>query len=194
MGNKDPFDFVPTESGEELLYRRENATFHRSFAYCLAASDHAAYFYVRGLRLQARWVRVPIVEIVEVIVAPFSRGSTLVAILSAALLGAVVGANVLDGHLWVALMYGALILYFSYISLKSLRDRTEMSIIKKNGTFTFRSLEDHYSAEKQYDRKFVLELTSVLEQIRINVEYRSLVPPTTPTQTASQPVTRPDGA
>jgi hypothetical protein len=194
MGRKDPFEFVPTESGEELLYRRENTTFHRSFAYCLAASNHAAYFYVRWLRLHARWVRVPIVEIAKVVVAPYSRGSTLVVIGSAALLGAVVGIQLLDRHWWVALMLGALILYFSYISLKSLRDRTEISIIKKNGTFTFRSPEDHHSAEKQYDRKFALELVSVLEQIGINVEYRDLAPLATPTQPASRAVPRLDGA
>jgi len=182
MDRKNPFDFVPIKPGEQLLFRRENTTFHRSFAYCLAASNQAAYFYVRGLGLRARWVRVPIAEIVKVTVAPYSRGSVLVVVGSAALLCAVVGAHVLDDRLWVALMFGALILYFSCISLMSLRNRPEMSINKKNGTFTFRSPEDHYSAEKQYDRRFILELSSVLEQIGINVEYRGLVPPTTPMQ------------
>jgi hypothetical protein len=192
MDGKDPFDFVPTEPAEELLYRRENPTFHRSFAYCLAASNRAAYFYVRGLRLRARWVRVPIMDITRVSVTPYSRGSAVVLIAAAALFSGVVGAHVLNGQWWPALTFGALILYFTFISLQSLRDRTEISIIKRNGIFRFRSPEDHYSAEKQYDRKFVLELTSVLEQIGINVEYRGLAPPSATALPSSRPMTRPD--
>src|SRR5580692_2930661 len=43
MATKNPLDFIPTEPGEKLLYSRANTTFHRSFEYCLAASERAVY-------------------------------------------------------------------------------------------------------------------------------------------------------
>jgi len=74
MAIRNPLDFIPTEAGEHLLYTRANTTFHRSFEYCLAASERAVYFYVWGLRLRPRWVRVPLTDIVKVVVANYSGG------------------------------------------------------------------------------------------------------------------------
>jgi hypothetical protein len=170
MPTKNPLDFIPTEPGENLLYTRANTTFHRSFAYCLAASERAVYFYVWGLRLRPRWVRVPIADIVKVVVAPYSGGRAPVFVMAGALLSGVVGAHILNTQWWSALAFGTFIVYLGYLAVKSLLDRTQMLIIEQKGKFIYRSPPDTYSAEKQYDRKFLLELSAVLEQIGVTVE------------------------
>jgi hypothetical protein len=191
MATRNPLDFIPTEPEEQLLYTRANITFHRSFEYCLAASERAVYFYVWGLRLRPRWVRVPLTDIVKVVIANYSGGRAPVFVMAGALLGGVVGAHVLNTQWWSALALGTFIIYLGYISMKSLFDRTQMLILKRNGKFIYRSPPDTYAAEKQYDRKFVLELSMVLEQIGVTVENLDVVSPNTSSQSIRQPPTRP---
>src|SRR5207253_9060210 len=138
---KSPLDAVPTESVEKLLYTRAKATFHRSFEYCLAASDRALYFYVWGLRLRPRWVRIPLGEIERVVIAPYSGGRSRTIALVVILFGVVVGAHVLNQAWWVALLFGSLILYWGYVSIKSLRGRTEIIVKRGKTSFVFRSQE-----------------------------------------------------
>jgi hypothetical protein len=190
MATKNPLDFIPTEPGEQLLYSRANTTFHRAFEYCLAASERAVYFYLWGLRLRPRWVRVPITDIVKIVVVPYSGGRAPVLVMAGALLSGVVGAHVLNTEWWSALAFGTFIVYLGYLAMKSLLDRTQMLIIKQNGKFIYRSPADTYSAEKQFDRKFVLELSVVLEQMGVTVENLGVASPNTPTQSATQPPTR----
>jgi hypothetical protein len=190
MAIKNPFDFIPTEPGEQLLYTRANTTFHRSFKYCLAASERAVYFYVWSLRLRPHWVRMPIMDIVKVVIAPYSGGRAPVFVMAGALLGAVVGAHVLNTQWWSALAFGTFIVYLGYICMKSLLDRTQMLILRQKSKFIYRTPADTYAAEKQYDRKVVLELSSVLEQIGVKVENLGVASPSTPTQSISQPPTR----
>ena len=191
MAIRNPLDFIPTEAGEHLLYTRANTTFHRSFEYCLAASERAVYFYVWGLRLRPRWVRVPLTDIVKVVIANYSGGRAPVFVMAGALLGGVVGAHVLNTQWWSALALGTFIIYLGYISMKSLFDRTQMLILRRNGKFIYRSPPDTYAAEKQYDRKFVLELSTVLEQIGVTVENLGVVSPNTSSQSVTRPPTRP---
>jgi hypothetical protein len=186
MASKNPLDSIPTEPGEQLLYTRANTTFHRSFEYCLAASERAVYFYLWGLRLRRRWVRVPITDIVKVVVAPYSGGRAPVFVMAAALFGGVVGAHLLNTQWWSALAFGTFIVYLGYLSMKSLLDRTQMLIIKKKGKFIYRTPADTYAAEKQYDRKFVLELSTVLEKMGVAVANLGVVSPSTPTKSATQ--------
>jgi hypothetical protein len=190
MVSKNPLDFIPIEPGEKLLYRRANTTFHRSFEYCLAASERAVYFYLWGLRFRPRWVRVPIKDIVKVVIAPYSGGRLPVFVMAAALFTGVVGAHVLNTQWWSALAFGTFIVYLGYLSMKSLLDRTQMLIIKQKGKFIYRSPPDTYAAEKHYDRKFILELSAVLEQIGITVENHGVVWPITPSQSVTQPPPR----
>jgi hypothetical protein len=185
MATKNPLDFIPTEPGEKLLYSRANKTFHRSFEYCLAASERAVYFYLWRLRFRPRWVRVPIKDIVKVVVAPYSGGRLPVFVMAAALFTGVVGAHVLNTQWWSALAFGTFIVYLGYLSMKSLLDRTQMLIIKQNGRFIYRTPSDTYAAEKQYDRKFVLELSAVIEQMGVTVENLGVASPNTPSQSAS---------
>ena len=107
MATNNPLDFIPTETGETLLHSRANATFHRSFEYCLVASESAVYFYLWGLRLRPRWVRVPITEIVKVAITPYSAGRAPVLVMAAALYIGVVGAHLLNTQWWSALAFGA---------------------------------------------------------------------------------------
>jgi hypothetical protein len=186
----NPLDFIPTEPGEKLLYSLANNTFHRSFEYCLAASDHAVYFYIWGLRLRPHWVRLPITDIVQVVIAPYSGGRAPVFVMVVALLIGVVGAHVLNTEWWSALAFGTFIVYLGYLSMKSLLDRTQMLIVQQKGKFIYRSPPDTYAAEKQYDRKFVLELSAVLEEMGIRVENLGVVSPITPTNSAAQARTR----
>jgi hypothetical protein len=159
MATKKPLDFIPTEHGEKLVYSRANTTFHRSYEYCLAASERAVYFYIWGLRLRPHWVRVPITDIVKVVIAPYSGGRAPVLVMAGALFVSVVGAHVLNTKWWSALAFGTFIVYLGYLSMKSLLDRTQMLIVKQQGKFIYRSPADTYTAEKHYDRKFVLELS-----------------------------------
>ena len=177
MATKNPLDFIPTDIGEKLLYSRANATFHRAFEYCMAASERAIYFYVWGLRLRPRWERVPITDIVKVVITPYSGGRAPVFVMSAALFGGVVGAHVLNTRWWSALAFGTFIVYLGYLSMKSLLNRTQVLIMKLQGIFIYRSPPDAYAAEKQFDRKFILELCSVLEQVGVNVENHCISSP-----------------
>jgi hypothetical protein len=141
-----------------------------------------------GLRLRPRWVRVPITDIVKVVVAPYSGGRVPVFVMAGALLSSVVGAHILNTE--SALAFGTFIVYLGYLALTSLLDRTQMLIVKQNSNFIYRSPADTYAAEKQYDRKFVLELSAVLEQIGVTVENLGVASPNTPTQSATQPPIR----
>jgi hypothetical protein len=192
MATKNPLDFVPTEPGEKLLYSPANTTVHRLFEYCLAASDRAVYFYVWGLRFQPRWVRVPITDIVKVVITPCSGGRAPVFVMAGALLGAVVGAHLLNTEWWSALAFGTFIVYLGYLSMKSLLDRTQILIVKQHGRFIYiyRSPPDTYAAEKHYDRKFLLELSAVLEEMGVTVVNLGVGSSNTPTHSATQPPTR----
>jgi hypothetical protein len=181
---------IPTEPGEQLLYIRANTTFHRSFEYCLATSERAVYFYVWGLRLRPHWERVPITDIVKVVITPYSGGRAPVLVMAGALLTGVVGAHGLNTEWWTALAFGSFIVYLGYLSMRSLLERTQMLIVRQGGKFVYRSPPDIYAAEKQFDRKFVLELSTVLEQLGVTVENLGIASPNTPTQAAAQPPTR----
>ena len=124
------------------------------------------------MRLRPRWVRIPLGEIERVVIAPYSGGRSRTIALVVILFGVVVGAHVLNQAWWVALLFGSLILYWGYVSIKSLRGRTEIIVKRGKTSFVFRSPEDPYADEKQHDRKFLLELGSVLQQIGVEVENR----------------------
>lgn len=190
MTAKNPLDFIPTEPGEQLLYTRANTTFHRVFDYCLATSERAVYFYVWGRRIRPHWVRVPITDIVKVVITPYSGGRAPVLVMAGTLLTGVVGAHVLNTEWWTELAFGTFIVYLGYLSMRSLLERTQMLIVKQRGKFVYRSPPDTYAAEKQFDRKFVLELSTVLEQIGVTVENLGVASPNTATQSATQPPTR----
>jgi hypothetical protein len=72
--------------------------------------------------------------------------------------------------------------------MKSLLDRTQMLIITQTGKFIYRTPADSYVAEKQYDRKFVLELSTVLGQLGVSIANLGVALPSTPAKSATQPL------
>ena len=193
MTAKSPIESVPLETGEVLSFTREGVTFHRSFDYSLAASDRAVYFYVWGLRLRPRWVRIPLQDIESVVIAPFFGGRTRAVCVVVVMFVVVVGAHLLNHAWWVAFVFAAFITYLGYLSIKSLPGRTEMIVKKRSGWFAFRSPEDTYAEEKKYDRKFVLELGEVLQGRGIIIDNRCAVaqPGASEGRYAGKPASRP---
>ena len=64
-GTRDehPFDGMPLENGEELVLKKWNPTFHRSFDFAIAVSDRALYIRRHRLFMPAAWRRFDISSI-----------------------------------------------------------------------------------------------------------------------------------
>lgn len=170
MTKQSPLESVPLQAGETLSYARDNTTFHRSFDYCLAVSDRAVYFYVCRFPHLPRWVRISFEDIKEVEISSYSGGPARVTALFLVFFGIVAGTHVMQSPWWVAVVFGLLITYWGYQSMKGLRDRTQIVIERNTGMFVFRTPVDAYYDEKNYDRNFLLQLGETLQQGGVKVE------------------------
>ena len=62
-----PFSKLKLPSGESILWIANNPTFHRSFDYGMALSEQALYLYSPFWISLARWHRIPLSEIREIV-------------------------------------------------------------------------------------------------------------------------------
>lgn len=180
-----PFDEIRLREGESIEFSRLNPTFHRSVDFATAISDRALYVRAPRVTFRRYWQHIELADIRAAELRPAPFRPWIPVVLGAALAFLVAGA--LYGNLaqckepWllgIALLFAgpALIAWYTVQSVKSLRGRTDLVIRRANGTVRFRTPEDVYADEVQFDRKMLRE--TVAELGRRGIEVRDGCPGT----------------
>ncbi len=170
MLSQPPFDKLPIETGETVLWAETQSTFHRSVDLSGAISDRALYLYRRPSFKRGRWLRFPLDTIKQATISPFS-GDIWKALLLAPVFASIAIGNYLhDRHPWIALVPGVFGIFVVFITLKSLTDRTLLVLDWTEGQFRFISPADDKKNEKRHDRRFLRMMIAELRSRGIAVD------------------------
>ncbi len=171
MAHGRPFTQLPLDAGESVIFTDVNGTFHRSVDFAVAITDQAFYLWRYLFPFRTYWERVPLAEITEVTLAPYSHGGWNVGLLCVACALAI-SFPFLLGQAIVGFIVVPLVFYMAFVVFKSLHDRTTLIVCTLHRTVTYRTPAESHALLKQADRRFVIRIAAELGTRGIKVVNR----------------------